>query len=123
MATFQLSSAVSLNLGWSQNGVLGNALIVALATVILQKQNSFHRLLSHITIVETLDCCKRGMNLVEMTSQSLHGILAKPGIEPATCCSQVWYASYGAQLNKLGIKSATPCSQIVHLVFTADSLM
>ena len=26
MATFQLSSAASLNLGWSQNGVLGNGL-------------------------------------------------------------------------------------------------
>ena len=26
MATFQLSSAASLNLGWSQNGVLGNVL-------------------------------------------------------------------------------------------------
>ena len=26
LATFQLSSAVSLNLGWSQNGVLGNGL-------------------------------------------------------------------------------------------------
>ena len=26
-ATFQLSSAASLNLGWSQNGVLGNGLI------------------------------------------------------------------------------------------------
>ena len=27
IATFQLSSAASLNLGWSQNGVLGNGLI------------------------------------------------------------------------------------------------
>ena len=26
MATFKLSSAASLNLGWSQNGVLGNGL-------------------------------------------------------------------------------------------------
>ena len=26
IATFQLSSAASLNLGWSQNGVLGNGL-------------------------------------------------------------------------------------------------
>ena len=26
MATFQLSSAASLNMGWSQNGVLGNGL-------------------------------------------------------------------------------------------------
>ena len=28
IATFQLSSAASFNLGWSQNGVLGNMLIV-----------------------------------------------------------------------------------------------
>ena len=30
MATFQLSSAASLNLGWSQNGELGNGLTLSL---------------------------------------------------------------------------------------------
>ena len=39
IATFQLSSAASLNLGWSQNGVLGNGLTLYHTTEFLTGPN------------------------------------------------------------------------------------
>ena len=48
-----------------------------------------HWLLSHITIVETTDSGEKGMNPVAMIILSLRKrIMAEPGIEPATPCSQ-----------------------------------
>ena len=51
-----------------------------------------HWLLSHITIIETMDSDKRGMNPVAMTPQSSERILAKSEREPATSHSLVLYA-------------------------------
>ena len=49
-----------------------------------------HRLLSHITNVETTDSGERGMNPVAMTIIiSKKNKLSEPGIEAATFCSQV----------------------------------
>ena len=64
-------------LAWSScQSVLGEILIPS------------HWLLSHISIVETMDSGERGMNPVAMTHQSLKGILAKPGNELATACKK-----------------------------------
>ena len=53
-----------------------------------------HWLLSHITIVETIDSSERGMNPVAMTIiNPRKEYLAKPGIEPAKSCSQVCTAN------------------------------
>ena len=54
-----------------------------------------HWLLSHITIVETMDSFERGMNPVALTiiNQSSERIFAGPGIKPATYCSQVCNAT------------------------------
>ena len=54
------ASPASLNLGQSQNGVLGKELTNTIVFLSLW-------LLSHITIVETTDCGERGMNPVAMT--------------------------------------------------------
>ena len=53
-----------------------------------------HWLLSDITIVETTDSGKRGMNPVAMTyRQSSKRILTEPGIEPAASYSKVCNAT------------------------------
>ena len=62
-------------------------------------------LLFHLTIFETTDSGERGMNPVAMTS-ILGRILAEPGIEPATFCSQVSNATdramgFGSKVNKV----------------------
>ena len=49
-----------------------------------------HWLLSHITIVETMDSSERKFESCRNDyHQSLERILGKPGIEPATSCSPV----------------------------------
>ena len=59
---------------------------------------SSHWLLSHITIVETIDSGERGMNPAEMTIfNPQKKIFAEPRIEPATSGSQVWYATNWAR--------------------------
>ena len=51
-------------------------------------------LLSHVMIVETMGSVERGMNLVTMTIISPRKlILAEPGIELATFCSQILYTT------------------------------
>ena len=49
-----------------------------------------HWLLSHITIVETMDSCERKIESCRNDYyQSSESILGKPGIKPATSCSPV----------------------------------
>ena len=43
IATFQLSSAASLNLGWSQNGVLGNRLTEVIFYIAFNTEQEMER--------------------------------------------------------------------------------
>ena len=52
-----------------------------------------HWLLSHITIVETMDSGERNVPCRSDYHQSSERILAKPGIEPAISCSQFLYTT------------------------------
>ena len=52
MATFQLSSAASLNLGWSQNVVLGNGLMT---TILAKNTTDFCNRLPHNDYFRSVD--------------------------------------------------------------------
>ena len=143
--TFNLLSANAFSLVWSKILLRGNGLMLFSAVfqlhwggqctypcfpglfLTINLHNIFspsHWLLSHITFVETIDTGDRGINPVAMTIiNARKAYRPSLGIEPATSCPQVLYATDWAMgLSRRHGKGKMCCRSVSQCLWTLLTL-